>query len=497
MERVRIWGVVALVSAVGLALRWPSPDRQVEYDEVISILFARLDFGQLVQATAADTMPPLYYTLLHFWRLATGDDLFHARLLSTLLSTLTIPLLFLLGRRLLDAPTALLASALLALSPFHAFYGHYARMYALLAFLGLLAALGFLSWLQHGNRRGLLLFLVAMGASLYAHNLAILLLLSLDLLFLVTRGRWPGREPRSLRELLIANGVLAFVFIPWLVYLPGQIEKITTAFWIPRPGAAELVRTAVVYHFHLPLPEHWLGGVGFLALLLVTITAIETRRAWLAHSGVRTGLLTLATLALAPPGLMFLVSQAQPVYVERGVMVSSAAYYPLLASALLWLPFRPAAWVLSAALALGIGASHSYQMVYEAFPRSPFSQVASYLETEVRPGDLVLHDNKLIFFPLYYFAPELPQAFLADPPGSPNDTLARGSQDALGLHPVELPEGIQGSTRVWLVVFNRALKESEAIGQPLASKAWLDQRYPGELRQHIGDLYLYLYRTEP
>src|SRR3989304_749017 len=124
--------LVALLTLLGFALRFPSPDRQLEYDEFISMLFAQMSLAQMVRATAADTMPPLYYGMLHLWSPGT-DNLFQARLLSTLLGATTIPVFYLLARRLEAAATALAATALLVASPFHVFYGHYARMYALLA----------------------------------------------------------------------------------------------------------------------------------------------------------------------------------------------------------------------------------------------------------------------------------------------------------------------------------------------------------------------------
>lgn len=490
------WGIVGLLALVGLVLRWPNATYQIEYDEVISLLFARLDFGRLVSATAADTMPPLYYTLLHFW-LVLGDDMFVARLLSTALGVASIPLLFMLGRRLLNETTGFMGAGLLAISPFHIFYGHYARMYTLLLCLGLIAVLGFVDWLQRGERRGLVVFVIAMGASMYVHNLAILLLLTVDVLFLVTKGRWRTPWLIAMAELFVAHVALAIVLLPWLFYLPGQLEKVARAFWITEPGLGEAVRTAVVYHFHLPLPGTLLPAAGFVALLLVAVTILETRRTWIiANARLRGGMIVLIVLAVAPPVLMFAISQVQPVYVERAILLSSAAYYLLLASALQTLPFRPVAGVLAGLLVVGVGAANDYQSAYNLFPRSPFDAAARYLDSAYRPGDLVLSDNKLSYFPLSYLAPDIAQAYLADPPGSPNDTLARGSQDALGRHPIELPEGLRSYRRVWLVVFEQAERESAALGQPVASEAWFHARYSGGLEERIGDLIIYLYRTE-
>lgn len=490
---------------LALLLRLPSPDRQLEYDEVISILFARQDFGRIVEATAADTMPPLYYWLLRLWH-EEGSSLFMARYLSAILGVLSLPALFVLGRRLVGEGTALLGTAILALSPFHIFYSHYARMYALLALLALLAATFFVAWLRRGSARDLALATLAAGLALYVHLLAFLLVATLDLLFVASyllKGE--ARRDRA-RALLVANAALGLAFLPWVAYLPGQVEKVTRAFWIPSPGLTELVRTAIVFHFHLPLPAEWLGLATFFSLLLVTVTAVELRRRWATgvasgdsprRAGERAGLLALLVLAVAPLVLMFLISQVRPIYVERAVLASAAAYYLLLAAALRWLPFRPVAWGLGALLLLGMLAANLYQRQYQAFPRSPLGEVAQYLAKEVRPGDVVLHDNKLSYFPTFYFAPGLPQSYVADLPGSPNDTLAPGTTRVLGLSPTTPEEAARGHRRLWLVAFDRALAEAEAAGRPLPTKAALDTRFPGALQAHIGDVSLYLYRLEP
>jgi len=631
------WLALAGLCFLAAVLRWPDARRQLEYDEVIAILFARHDFADIVRGTAADTMPPLYYWLLHLWAPA-GDDLAWARLLSTLLGAASVPAVYLIGRRLLDYQDALAGAGLMAISPFPAFYGHYARMYALLTLLGLLAFLFFVRWLQDGRRRDLVLFTVAAGLSLYVHNLAFLLLIALDLLFAITALRAllnarqlpaptdSGEEGTAYRLLptayergrvawlFLAHLALALGYLPWLAYLPGQLEKVAQAFWIPPPGLLELVRTPLVFLFHLPLPELMVGPAAFVALLCVAVTALETWRCWRgvdlaqdhpsaiersggggesvegdvaighatrrrhrtmkaaadlslrgaewwgslwraawqsggggdvgdgpprsifavirgrgtrlpstkealfsAQSGgqieagdqpgrVLSGhgpssmapkpdLLPLAAVALLPIALMFLISQARPVYVERAVLVSAAAYYLLLAAAVRRVPLRPLAWGIAGLIGLGMAAAHGYQYAYEGFPRSPYYALADQMSADLRTGEVVLHDNKLSYFPTYFLAPALPQTYLADPPGSANDTLAPGTIDVLGLPPSSLERAVQGTSKVWFVIYTRALDEAAAAGRQHEHKSWLDQRYRGELRHQIGDLQVWLYHV--
>jgi hypothetical protein len=107
----------------------------------------------------------------------------------------------------------------------------------------------------------------------------------------------------------------------------------------------------------------------------------------------------------------------------------------------------------------------------------------------------VLHDNKLSYFPAYFFAPHLPQAYLPDEPGSPNDTLAPGTTEVLGLPPTSLPDAVAGRQRVWFIIYERAIEEADRTGTPHANKAWLDQRYRGEVHSRFGDLQVWVYHV--
>jgi hypothetical protein len=68
--------------------------------------------------------------------------------------------------------------------------------------------------------------------------------------------------------------------------------------------------------------------------------------------------------------------------------------------------------------------------------------------------DVIVHSNKLTFFPTHYYDRTLPQSFIADEPGSRSDTLAYPTQQALGLFATpDVETAVQGHERVWFVIF--------------------------------------------
>jgi len=151
---------------------------------------------------------------------------------------------------------------------------------------------------------------------------------------------------------------------------------------------------------------------------------------------------------------------------------------------------RPIRWGLLFPCALIVAVSLWNHYTYEGFPRAPFERVAAFLSAHYQVGDIIVHSNKLSFFPTHYYDRKLPQSFIADPPGSPSDTLAYPTQEALGLFAVpDLATAVRGHDRVWLVIFRRALEEYRSAGYvDHPHRLWLEKRYTLVSLHTFGDL---------
>src|SRR5919199_3789206 len=87
-------------------------------DEAQSVAIARRPPAELLRMLRHDGSPPLYYLLLHAWMAAVGTGTFAVRALSSILSVATLPVTYVLGRRLVDRAYARDAVLLLAVIPF-------------------------------------------------------------------------------------------------------------------------------------------------------------------------------------------------------------------------------------------------------------------------------------------------------------------------------------------------------------------------------------------
>jgi hypothetical protein len=158
---------------------------------------------------------------------------------------------------------------------------------------------------------------------------------------------------------------------------------------------------------------------------------------------------------------------------------------------------KPVKWGLLLPSAAIVVASLINHYTYAGFPRPPFDEAAAFLRSHYQPADAIVHSNKLTFFPIHYYDRSLPQEFIADVPGSPSDTLAYPTQQALGLFATsDIGTATLGHERVWVVVFHREIEEYRAAGHANHPQlAWLEQHYTLVSVTSFNDLDIYEYQS--
>ena len=219
-----------MVIAVGVGLRFWTRSH-LWLDEALTVHIARLPLRHIPGALRHDGAPPLYYFILHLWMRAAGSSsAFAARSLGGLLSVLTLPVMWLAGRRLardvagdvegVEPDTvAWTATLLLASSPFAVHFATEARMYSLVVLLVLLGYLALSSVLRGGRRSGpAAVGLAAVsGLLLLSHywSMYLLAVVAGTLAFKAVRGATEAGRHRYRVALgaVVAGGVL---FVPWL-----------------------------------------------------------------------------------------------------------------------------------------------------------------------------------------------------------------------------------------------------------------------------------------
>ncbi|HEY3107751.1 MAG TPA: glycosyltransferase family 39 protein, partial [Chloroflexota bacterium] len=178
----RLVAVAVLLLGFGLRAR-ALHGGNLGFDGGLAVALAASPFPALIELSARDVHPPLYYLALAGWWRIAGPGLAAALWPSLALGALALAAAWRLGGRV-GPETALATAGLLALSPLHVIEGMAARDFAALVPLTLLSSAILLEWLA-GRRRGRLgalagLYLVGLLTSYYfaltaaAHALVLL-----------------------------------------------------------------------------------------------------------------------------------------------------------------------------------------------------------------------------------------------------------------------------------------------------------------------------------
>ncbi len=135
LEDYAPWFVVLITLVGGILRGFLLGNKGMWLDETFSVWLANHSIPEMLNwMVKIDQHPPLYYLLLHYWIAVRGDLPSSVRMLSVIFGAGTIPIVYLIGKRISGEMVGLAAALLLAFSPFNIAYAQDTRMYTLLTF---------------------------------------------------------------------------------------------------------------------------------------------------------------------------------------------------------------------------------------------------------------------------------------------------------------------------------------------------------------------------
>ena len=465
--------------------------RPIWYDEAFSILISEQGPSAILSGTlaidadssAAEEHPPAYYFMLWGWTQVFGNSLIAVRMLSIVASLGIVLYTYQIAHHLFNPPTALTAAFLSAILPFQIHYGQEIRMYVFLTFWLCLATYAFL-------KRQWILFSITATLAQYTHNLAAFYLIPLAFTPILQKD-W-----KTLRSLTLAGFAAIIMYSPWLIQLPAQLSKVTSSFWIEKPGFEKLFTLFLLYLPHLPLPNNLLLPALLFATLTMALAAFQTYRVQKEDPQKAKSGRWLVYLSFTPPLLLWLASQISPMYVERALLPS----HPIFCIWLAWaftqtkLP-RPIQLLAFALIFASAGIGFYQHVTYKGFPYGPYATLDQSIQNRLEQGDVIIHSSKLSYLPSFYFDRESPQSYIIDPPGSSTDTLSPATRKILHLTDQEnIETASTDATRVWFIIFQQSVDEFTSQGYKTHPHLeYLDTNFILTSTEIFDDVRLYIY----
>jgi 4-amino-4-deoxy-L-arabinose transferase-like glycosyltransferase len=333
--------VLALITLAGLALRLPSVGDSLFGDELSAYyIVAGHSFGQvmhLLNYHSTELNPQLFFILAWASTKLFGLSSESLKLVSLLVGTATIPMVYLLGRRAAGERVGLVGAALAATCPFLIFYSTEARPYALMLFLVLGATLALLRALRTNGWGWWLLYALCTCAAAYTHFTSVFALGAVALWALIT-------APRARLRVLAALVLAAVAYLPELPVL-HKISKSpgTNLYQFLDPlsfhlVSRDLVRWAIGHPYlsvtRVPGTVAVIliaAGTG-VGLLAGALALIERRRAASWPRPTAVGALVVVLALAAPVGAVLYSLVRESVWGARNVISSWAGMAVCLAA---------------------------------------------------------------------------------------------------------------------------------------------------------------------
>jgi 4-amino-4-deoxy-L-arabinose transferase-like glycosyltransferase len=428
--------IMLLVVLLAFGLRVFDLDGQSMWnDEGLSVYRARQSIPVIIANTISidgvdsrDTNPPLYFLLLHFWRVLAGESVFALRFFGVLIAVLNAPLIYRLGRYAFDPYTGLAAAFFLAISPFHVWQSQELRNYSLLLFLNLLSVYGLFRYILAGNvprhRSWLLLWGTAGLAAIYVHYFGVFVF-AFGVLVVIWQGfrskQWHLTSKMAIALLILSLAIVPVIWMGLSRFIEGpQRDFVFVPIHHLLSHAASAYAVGIVHGFVQPLwrvaPAIVLAVVGMIA-------------GWFAKK--RSALLLVLGYLLIPFLLLFLLSGINPLYNGPRHLFMGLPPFILLVSAGLALPWSgswarigvadanesqqpehalpPVLWraissVFGLLLVFSQVAWLNTQFTADMLVKDDLRGLANYLSTVAREGDtIVIHDSiNALTFDYYY-----------------------------------------------------------------------------------------------
>ena len=403
-------GLLLAYTLLAFTLRiWQLGAQSLWYDEGVSwYLSARLPLGDMLWWTATDIQPPLYYLLLRPWLLLAGESEFALRFPSLIFGVLTVPLMFVVARRLFGPRAGVLAGLLAAAAPLYVWYAQEARMYTLLTFLGLLASYLLLRALDRPTRRVWLAYTLVSALALYTHYFAAFLLafhLLYGLLHRRLQAKISNLQPPT-SSLLLSQFLAVIAFLPWLPFVFLRLGA-DVSYWRGVFKLDEALRHVLISfsvgESVLEDPARWLTA-GFVLVFTIAIVALLRR------PSARRSLLFCILYLLVPVTLILALAAVTPKFNPRYLMLASPAFYLILAASLTQHATRNTQHVLRATCYVFILSAFTYAnynlYTDPAFTKASFRDAVRYVKAHKRPDEPVLVCSGHMFpvFTYYYRA---------------------------------------------------------------------------------------------
>lgn len=373
------------------------------FDESYSVAIAKHNILDIWNITGNDVHPALYYWMLHFLYLIFGNNVMIFRLFSVL----AIAILGILGythiRKDFGEKTGILFSFLTYFLPIMCTYSQEIRMYSwsclIVTLMSIYAYRLYKSIKENNNNKikNLVLFGIFSIASCYIHYYALVTACLENLLLLIyfiKNAKKNKEERKSLINFLIVAGIQIILYIPWLIYLIGQIKHVGGGYWI----VVDKINTTVEvlsFQFRRQLDTVFEFNIHTIislisALAMYIYIGYRIYKAKKENDDIKPAILS-GFVYIGVIAIMLLASIITPILYSRYLMVMTGLYIFTLAY-MMEKEEKKVVTIIICIIILILGTWSNIENIKINYDSSNMKQI-EYIKENIQEGDIIVYSN--------------------------------------------------------------------------------------------------------
>lgn len=356
-------------------------------DESFTIDLLKLDFLGILDGTASDVHPPLYYLIAKCFVLVFGDSLLSLKMVSIIPMILCMTWGAAIVWKRFDFHTALLFQIILGVIPCTMEYAVQIRMYAWAVFFVTFMALWAYEAFLEGKWQSFAGVILTSVAAAYTHYFAFVsAILIYGFLFLALAFR----QWKQLWKWLVSVIVSLLLFTPWMPYMKIQVKGVSKDYWISEI-TGETIKDFFPFLFDMDIP--YSTAIWMLLILAGIILAVIM----ICKKEKKEG--TFALLLLAVPvftAVTGVVASAliRPIFIVRYLLPCMGVTALFLAITLSRFACREL-YLTMLVFFLCVGAVDYKEAIYLEYKWTHTSETEAFLAEHVKENDIIAYNYEI------------------------------------------------------------------------------------------------------
>ena len=370
------------------------------FNESYSVAIAKHSFADIWPITGNDVHPPLYYWMLHIVYLIFENNVVAFRLFSVLAVAIVGVLGFTHIRKDFGEKTGILFSFLTYFLPVMCTYSQEIRMYSWACLFTLIMSIyAYRLYKNIKNKetksklKNLIIFGIFSICCCFTHYYALVTAAVVNLILLIYLIKNRKESKKDLIKFLVLAAIQVVLYIPWLMYLIGQITHVGGGFWIVL-GLNTLVEVPS-FQFRRQLDTVFEFNAHTIIALVASILmyayiGYRIYKAKKAKEDIKPGILaiivyTAVIVIYLIPSIISPVLFSRYLFSMTGIYIFALAFF-MAKENKKWLTIAICATITI------LGAWSNITNIFINYDESNMKQI-QYIQENIRPDDIIVYSN--------------------------------------------------------------------------------------------------------